>query len=294
MKRLLLCSLMILSVPSLHSQGYYPLEIGNVWEYRDFYDSTYGWTDVALRDTTLPNGFKYTVIGNPGQTTGGRNYRQEGMKVYQFARYQTSDTSYIEGDFLEYDFSANVGDAIRVDYGPTDTTTTRLVDEGQTNWFGKQQMSWVFYETSKHNSVYVLTEVSDSLGMTYWGGEGGIAYRLWGAIIRGVTYGTLTGVRTAKEERAPSFELMQNFPNPFNPSTTIRFRLPTEEIIDLRIYDILGKEVRTLCRGRTNSGLQSVVWDGKNNGGTQVGSGFYFSRLQAGDRTICRKMILLR
>jgi hypothetical protein len=270
---------MILSVPSLYSQGYYPLEVGNVWEYRDFYDSTYGWTDVALRDTLLPNGFKYavigyTAIGTPGPISGGLYYRQQGMKFYQFARYQTSDTSYIEGDFLEYDFSANVGDAIRVDYGPTDTTTTRLVDEGQTHWFGKKQMSWVFYTTSKHNSVYVLREVSDSIGLTYWESEGGIAYRLWGAIIRGVTYGTLTGVRTAKEERAPSFELMQNFPNPFNPSTTIRFGLPTAGIVSLIVYDVLGREITTLVRGTLDVGYHTATWNASS-----VASGVYFARL---------------
>lgn len=94
------------------------------------------------------------------------------------------------------------------------------------------------------------------------------------------------------------FELKQNFPNPFNPSTTIHFAvgevpggLPT---VNIRIYDITGREVRTLVNEPLLPGTYSVVWDGTDNQGQPVAGGVYIYRMVAGDFVTSRKMMLIK
>jgi len=85
------------------------------------------------------------------------------------------------------------------------------------------------------------------------------------------------------------FSLEQNFPNPFNASTMIRFNLPESHHVELKIYDILGKEVETLIEEHMPAGPHEIVWKASN-----VVSGIYVCRLQAGDRVETRKLILQR
>ncbi len=88
--------------------------------------------------------------------------------------------------------------------------------------------------------------------------------------------------------------LYPNYPNPFNPSTTIRYELRQASKVTLKIYNLLGQEVRTLINAQKSSGIHSVVWDGKNNQGQRVTSGVYFYRLEAGDFVKTRKMVLVK
>jgi M6 family metalloprotease-like protein len=93
---------------------------------------------------------------------------------------------------------------------------------------------------------------------------------------------------------APDLVLHQNFPNPFNPSTSISFSLPEAARVDLAVFDVEGKLVRMLVGGLLPRGLSQVQWDGTNEGGERVGSGIYLYRLRAGKRVLTRKMILLK
>ncbi len=88
--------------------------------------------------------------------------------------------------------------------------------------------------------------------------------------------------------------LHSNYPNPFNPSTTIRYELKQSSKVSLKIYNILGQEVRTLVNAQKSSGMHSVEWDGKNSHGQRVTSGVYFYRLEAGDFVKTRKMVLVK
>ena len=92
-----------------------------------------------------------------------------------------------------------------------------------------------------------------------------------------------------------NFELSQNFPNPFNPTTTIRHGLPKEERVTLRVYNILGEEIVTLVNDKLKTaGFHAVVWDGRTRTGLRVGSGLYFYQLKAGGFVETKKMTLLR
>ncbi len=76
------------------------------------------------------------------------------------------------------------------------------------------------------------------------------------------------------------FSLGQNYPNPFNPSTTIRFALPEPARVVLTVYDILGRQVKSLVDGHQEAGVRSVEWDGTNESGVRVVSGVYFYRVE--------------
>ena len=107
---------------------------------------------------------------------------------------------------------------------------------------------------------------------------------------------TPSGVRdeTGSRQKPKEFALSQNYPNPFNPSTKIEFTLAKSGFVTMRIYDILGRKVRTLVSENLPSGYKSVLWDGKNDRGEQIASGIYFYELKVGESTLSKKMILLK
>jgi len=96
------------------------------------------------------------------------------------------------------------------------------------------------------------------------------------------------------EEIPDSYELGQNYPNPFNPSTTITYALPQQGHVSLIVYDALGREVTRLVDNVQPEGYHTVQWAGVNSAGSQVSTGVYFYRLQAGDFSQIQKMVLVK
>jgi len=86
-----------------------------------------------------------------------------------------------------------------------------------------------------------------------------------------------------------SYSLSQNFPNPFNPETSIRYSIPIQSHVTIKIYDVLGREVTTLINEEKSVGNYEVKFNS-----TQFASGVYFYRLQADDYTATKKMIVLK
>jgi hypothetical protein len=89
-------------------------------------------------------------------------------------------------------------------------------------------------------------------------------------------------------------ELFQNYPNPFNPATTIRYSIAGTGMVELAIYDVSGRKIRTLVNETKQEGTYSVTWDGRNDRGRSVATGIYFYRLKAFSFSQVKKMILLR
>jgi len=107
--------------------------------------------------------------------------------------------------------------------------------------------------------------------------------------------GEFGAIETEDEPQTPeSFRLRQNFPNPFNPETTIQFDLPEIAHVRLEIYNLLGQRITTLVDNRQPAGRYTLMWDGKDQHGNAVASGIYFYKLTAGDFVQVRKMILAR
>jgi len=90
------------------------------------------------------------------------------------------------------------------------------------------------------------------------------------------------------------FNLYQNYPNPFNPSTIIRYDIPKSSAVRIMIYDILGREVRTLVNEQKAPGSYSVQWKGDDNSGYKVSSGIYLYMIKSGDYVNTRKMIIMK
>jgi len=105
----------------------------------------------------------------------------------------------------------------------------------------------------------------------------------------------VTDVAGGEDAPAPSeFRLHTNRPNPFNPTTTIRFDLPRRARVVLSVYAISGRRVTVLADGHYGPGVFERTWDGRDDRGREVASGVYFTRLVAGDFTATKKMVLLR
>lgn len=111
--------------------------------------------------------------------------------------------------------------------------------------------------------------------------------------------GNLTGVETKDIEIPKSFELKQNFPNPFNPSTQIEFSVPITSHVTLNVYDVLGRLVKTLANGELVAGNYNLTWNGKDENGSNCSSGIYFYQLltkteNGQDLSLTKKMVLTK
>lgn len=91
------------------------------------------------------------------------------------------------------------------------------------------------------------------------------------------------------DTKTKGYALFQNYPNPFNPTTIITFEIPDESMVELKVFDVLGKEVSTLVRENKPAGRYSVNFDA-----SRLSAGIYVCRLRAGQYTFSRKMSLIK
>jgi hypothetical protein len=124
---------------------------------------------------------------------------------------------------------------------------------------------------------------------------GGSAWSQWTeTYFMRATIQTATSIAEIENVVPKDFVLYPNYPNPFNPSTTIKFALPKEEYTEVTVYDIAGKEVAKLVENNLNAGTYTVSWNGKNNGGSTVSSGIYLCTIKAGKHFQTIKMIMMK
>ncbi|MCF7803355.1 MAG: S8 family serine peptidase [Candidatus Marinimicrobia bacterium] len=110
-----------------------------------------------------------------------------------------------------------------------------------------------------------------------------------------ISTGTIPTRTVAGPARRPEqISLGDNYPNPFNPETSISYQLPEKARVSLTVFDIRGTTIQTLVEETQSSGSHTVQWDGTSRSGEQVSSGVYFYRLQTGDRRLTKKMVLTR
>lgn len=103
-----------------------------------------------------------------------------------------------------------------------------------------------------------------------------------------------TTIDANEHSESQSFELLQNYTNPFNPTTIIPFLLSKPGFVELTIYNVLGQKVRTLIYGFYHStGSHTVVWDGLDDGGMNVGSDIYIYQFKCNNHTTTKKMLLM-
>ena len=88
--------------------------------------------------------------------------------------------------------------------------------------------------------------------------------------------------------------LKQNYPNPFNPITSLRYDLPNDGLVNITVYDMMGRVVKTLVNGSQTAGFKSVQWNATNNRNEPVSAGLYLYTIQAGEFRQTKKMVLLK
>ena len=140
---------------------------------------------------------------------------------------------------------------------------------------------------SAYRNEYEYVDKGLTNGVTYW-------YKLEDVDYDGekTQHGPISAIPTAKV-RPTTFQLSQNYPNPFNPLTTIRYQIPEEGKVVLGIYNLLGQPIRRLVDTEQDAGDYQVEWDGKDTGGSRVGSGIYFYRLKTDGFVQVKKMVLV-
>jgi len=105
----------------------------------------------------------------------------------------------------------------------------------------------------------------------------------------------LTSVGDKDEPALPNgFSLSSNYPNPFNPQTTIVYKIARNANVSLIVYNLMGQQIRTLFKGHRNRGTYTATWDGRNKFGQGVSSGLYFYRLVGDSFVATKKMLLLK
>lgn len=105
---------------------------------------------------------------------------------------------------------------------------------------------------------------------------------------------TSTQIGDENNLQISSFKLYQNYPNPFNPSTKIDYYLPKSSFVSIKIYDMMGIEIKNLMEEEQLEGIHSVIWNGTNQENKKVASSIYFYKLETKDFKSIRKMVLLK
>jgi photosystem II stability/assembly factor-like uncharacterized protein len=177
----------------------------------------------------------------------------------------TSQSGGIAYDLWEVSFTdANTGTAVGAS-----GSIVRTTNGGAT---------WTRQSSGTISTLYGVSFTSANIGTAV--GEGGVILR--------TTSGGVTWVEENRQAQVPlQFSLNQNFPNPFNPATTIKFQVPSSGHVTLKVYAVLGQELATLVNQELTPGDYSVTWNA-----AEFASGVYLYRLQAGEFVRIRKLVL--
>jgi len=132
-----------------------------------------------------------------------------------------------------------------------------------------------------------------SIGGGAWGGGGfgGSGSSLKGCKVNGIIFGdtSLIYIKQLGTEIPGSYFLHQNYPNPFNPLTNIKFEIPKSSSVKISVFDISGKEIETLVNQNLKPGAYETSWNA-----SKFSSGIYFCKIQAGEFTQTKKMVLVK
>jgi N-acetylmuramoyl-L-alanine amidase len=165
---------------------------------------------------------------------------------------------------------------------------------GTITWYNGQTLVWFKPSQPFQYGTWYTYRIDGTARTTSGGpldgngdGTGGDAYS--------VTFRTEQSVTSVRDAGAlRTFALYQNFPNPFNPATVISYQIIDQDVVTLKVFDLLGREVVTLVDGVQAAGQHVVRWDGRNYRGESVSSGVYLYQLRARSSVLTREMVLLK
>jgi hypothetical protein len=281
---------------NLTAQDYYPLEIGNRWDYKTHYwdfgggggDSSFHTVEV-IGDSLLPNNKQYYVLSR-GDLIGGEFVRAGENHIYYYNTYQNKEDTIINLDaelnvtyYPESEYAWSV-ELIEIDTVILFYLNTRILR------YRVDGLILRYINFSDKFGMYHLDSPGEPPGTTQW------STNVYYGIIGGEVFGNPVSVEKTETSSPTRFSLSQNYPNPFNPATTIRFTisdLPAGRqdlrFMSLKVYDVLGNEVAILVAEEKPAGEFEVEFDG-----TGLPSGIYFYQFRASSFVETKKMLLLK
>ena len=262
-------------------------------------DSFGGGIIMNYSEATLTN---LTVTDNTASFGGGVSVGNSDATLTHVTISGNTATTF-GGGFLSTPYSNNtLTNSIIWDNSPQSVyaflTTTISFSDIQGGWDGEANIDTDPFFTDAGNGDYTLQPDSPCIdaGTADLDGDGieditdyvGLAPDM-GAF----EYGTTASVNDPGE-LPQKYALHQNYPNPFNPVTTLRYNLPEDGLINITIYDIMGRVVKTLINGSQTAGYKSTQWNSTNNAGQPVSAGLYLYMIQAAEFKQSKKMVLLK
>ena len=272
---------------TLYAQNELPLEIGNRWEFRNFYQDSGGHYQekepskvIVKMDSIMPNGKSYFLLEGSGAYISGW-VRTDSSWFFYYDKSDSTEYPYIN-------FNMQRGDTLRnekiIGFITLDKKDTiDLFDQRMIRLTFQQQLSYDNIMAVSFSNKYGLLGES-----SYYFGERDYS-QLSGCIIGDSTYGTILSVDQSVPKSVKGYALYQNYPNPFNPVTSINYTIPNSDFVSIEVYDVLGNKIETLVNEYKTAGNYQAEFNGSN-----ISSGVYFCRMQDGDFVKTRKMILLR
>jgi len=269
---------LILSDPISGTFTYSPIENFNGSD-----SLTFSVSDGILLDTGTVN---ITVVGLNDAPSSFALSEQDSVYI-TMDNFATDSISFtwdesidVDGDELLYDFTASliVNGQVKAEYNSSSLTIREMKIDHQSVFdeiFAAQAMfGEIEWDVSVRDSMVEVTSEN-------------------GALTLGVN--ASAAVLSINGELLPEvFSLHQNYPNPFNPVTKLRYDLPENGHVNITIYDMLGREVKTLINQTQDAGYRSIIWDATNDYGKPVSAGIYLYQIQAGEYMQTKKMVLLK
>lgn len=281
----------------------FPLKVGNEWNYYGYgvsYEKgpryfSFSYKNKIVSDTITGSGqryFKY-IFKNEYSYHGATDscwLRVDSLNGKIYITYSMGSEEIIFFNLLAHGL---------MNYEPEGSGHLRFVDQSDTLLWNKRRETRKFHYASLLIQERYLTQ---GLGQIYRYDEfdfGHATHELLGCVINNNVYGdtVLVDVNDNSPATPLKFQLLQNFPNPFNPATTIKYSIPFEingnkssrQFVTLKIHDILGREITTLVNEEKSPGNYEITFNARG-----LPSGVYFYSLKTGNRSEVKKMLLLK
>jgi hypothetical protein len=266
------------------SATYFPMHVGDTWYYDFPSPPSSPWAVKTIRDSlSIDNRTYYTwtygdgvdIIDTLRSDSVGNIWKRNGDRDYLMFDFQRDS-----GATYRYELGSRFGDSV---YYYNVLVRTNVSTSTPAGLF--QKCITLLFDIPQVRDEEVIYTFTAKIGLIKQQNDGWSVRTLTSAIINGETV-----VSVDRSDHIPGrFALYQNYPNPFNPNTSITYELGVASHVVLSVYDILGREVSVLVNENRTAGVHGVTFDGSN-----LSSGVYMYRLQAGDVVQSRRLVVLK
>lgn len=268
---------------------YFPHHINDIYEYKKGND-IYCLQNKIIKDSLNKDGKYYLLINNEDLFSFSAKYASERLSIdttnHEVHSYYWRE---YEREVLWFKLNSNLGDKwIAINDSPR-VVMAEVVSIFDTTYFGENvKVKLIGYSEGFCNSTIWLASkfgiIKKEEGFPLW-----YYWDLKGAKIDGIVYGTIASTEDYSENTMKNYYISQNYPNPFNPTTVIKYSIPKNGQVEIKVFDILGREVIQLVNEEKPAGNYEVTFDGAN-----LSCGVYLYKITCGSFSKTKKMILIK